>query len=255
MMRSCTKSSNEIIHCIIKGKPLVLSWGRTSRLDSGVRVSKILGFPDISLISVSGPKWDPRQGTRYKLVITIQDDNKEMNCVLFNSYATLLLGYTIDELITKSIMEGVGNPDWIVDHFIDSLIAKWVVLEIKIDSYNLSPTYVRMYTVTKYYGDDVNALNKHSRSSSSSTKTMVYSDVNIPSSLNDVDMTDYVIDDKYMGSTINENEEKMMDDLMWGQNDASVEDAKVENYQVDKSEVDDVVVSEPQVDEVHVDDA
>ncbi|GKC94064.1 hypothetical protein Tco_1159506, partial [Tanacetum coccineum] len=186
---------------------------------------------------------------------------------------------------------GAGNPDWIVDYFIDSLIAKWVVLRIKIDSYNLSPTYVRRYTVTKYYGDDVNALNKHSGSSSSSTKTMVYSDVNIPSSLNDFDMTDYVIDDNYMGSTITEDEEKMMDDLMWGQvcetkdslhvevqdviahgisvntivsssftatedieNDASVEDAKIENYQVDESEVDEDVVSEPQVDEFHVDD-
>nr|GEV60186.1 replication protein A 70 kDa DNA-binding subunit B [Tanacetum cinerariifolium] len=105
-------------------------------------------------------------------------------------------------------------------------------------------------------------------------------------------MTDYVIDDNYMGSTITEDEEKMMDDLMWGQvcetkdslhaeiqdviahgismntivssfftaiedieNDASVEDAKVKNYQVDKSEVHEVMVSEPQVDEVHVDDA
>nr|GFC19323.1 replication factor A protein 1 [Tanacetum cinerariifolium] len=95
-----------------------------------------------------------------------------MNCVLFNSDATLLLGYTVDELITK----GAKNPDWIVDFFIDSLIAKCVVLRIKIDSYNLSPIYVRRYIVTKYYGDDVIALNKHSGSSSSSAKTIVYSD-------------------------------------------------------------------------------
>nr|GEU65446.1 putative PIF1 DNA helicase/replication protein A1-like protein [Tanacetum cinerariifolium] len=202
--------------------------------------------------------WKYIQCTRYKLVITIQDNNEEMKCVLFNSDATLLLGYTVEELITKSINEGAENPDWIVDYFIDSLIAKWVVLGIKIDSYNLSPTYVRRYTVTKYYGDDVNALNKHFGTSSSSAKTMVYSDVSISSSLNDFDMTDYVIDDNHMGSTITEDEEKMMDDLMWGQdieNDASVEDAKVENYQVDESEVHEVMVSEPQVDEVHVDDA
>nr|GEU63136.1 ribonuclease H-like domain-containing protein [Tanacetum cinerariifolium] len=37
-MGSCTKSSNEMIPCTMKGKPLVLSWGQTSRLDSGVRV-------------------------------------------------------------------------------------------------------------------------------------------------------------------------------------------------------------------------
>ncbi|GJT38626.1 hypothetical protein Tco_0938491 [Tanacetum coccineum] len=61
-MRSCTKSSNEMIPCTMKGKPLVLLWGRTPRLDSDVRVSQILGFPNISLIFVSGPKWDPRQG-------------------------------------------------------------------------------------------------------------------------------------------------------------------------------------------------
>ncbi|GJS35168.1 probable LRR receptor-like serine/threonine-protein kinase [Tanacetum coccineum] len=47
--------------CAIKGKPLVLPWGRTPRLNSGVRVSQILGFPNISLKSVSGPKWDPRR--------------------------------------------------------------------------------------------------------------------------------------------------------------------------------------------------
>ncbi|GJX23256.1 hypothetical protein Tco_0227701 [Tanacetum coccineum] len=58
-MRSCTKSSNEMIPCTTKGKPLVLSWGRTPRLDSDVRVSKILGFPNILLISVSVPKWEP----------------------------------------------------------------------------------------------------------------------------------------------------------------------------------------------------
>nr|GEY65406.1 hypothetical protein [Tanacetum cinerariifolium] len=39
-MRSCTKSSNEMIPFTMKGNPLVLSWGRTPRLDSDVRVSK-----------------------------------------------------------------------------------------------------------------------------------------------------------------------------------------------------------------------
>ena len=114
--------------------------------------------------------------------------------------------------------EGAGNPDWIVDYFIDSLIARWVVLGIKIDSYNLAPTYVRRYTVTKYYGHDVNALNKHGGSSSSSSTRMVYSDVNIPSSVNDFTMADYdLIGDENMDSAINQDEENMMDDLMWGQ--------------------------------------
>ncbi|GKD44797.1 hypothetical protein Tco_1269442 [Tanacetum coccineum] len=47
------------ISCTNKDKPLVLSWGRTPRLDSSVRVSKILGFPSISHVPVSGPKWAP----------------------------------------------------------------------------------------------------------------------------------------------------------------------------------------------------
>nr|GEV56257.1 hypothetical protein [Tanacetum cinerariifolium] len=37
-VKSCTRSSNEVIFCTIKGKPLALSWGRTPRLHSGVRV-------------------------------------------------------------------------------------------------------------------------------------------------------------------------------------------------------------------------
>ncbi|GKE11995.1 hypothetical protein Tco_1415546 [Tanacetum coccineum] len=39
-MRSCTKSSNEMIPCIMESKPLALSWGRTPRLDSGMRVQR-----------------------------------------------------------------------------------------------------------------------------------------------------------------------------------------------------------------------
>ncbi|GKF02530.1 hypothetical protein Tco_0029453 [Tanacetum coccineum] len=57
-----------MISCTNKDKLLVLSWGRTPRLDSGVRVSihdlsenvsEILGFPSISHAPVSGPKWVP----------------------------------------------------------------------------------------------------------------------------------------------------------------------------------------------------
>ncbi|GJV59858.1 hypothetical protein Tco_1465958 [Tanacetum coccineum] len=48
----------------IKGKPLVLPYGRTPRLDSDVRVSQILGFPSISLGPVDGPKWDPLQARK-----------------------------------------------------------------------------------------------------------------------------------------------------------------------------------------------
>lgn len=43
---------------------------------------------------------------RYKLVITIgTQDHEEINCVLFNNIANQLLGYTVEELLTKSITE------------------------------------------------------------------------------------------------------------------------------------------------------
>ncbi|GKF41610.1 hypothetical protein Tco_0124952, partial [Tanacetum coccineum] len=108
-------------------------------------------------------------------------------------------------------------------------------------------------------------------------------------------MAHYVIGDNNMGLTIKEDDEKKMDDLIWGlvcetkdslhvevqdvraheigvntivsssfsaskdikinAFDAQVEDAKVEDYQVDGSKVDEVVISEPQVEEVDIDDA
>ncbi|GJX95798.1 hypothetical protein Tco_0852093 [Tanacetum coccineum] len=42
----------EMISCINKSKLLALSWGKTPRLDSGVRASLVLGFPGILSIIV-----------------------------------------------------------------------------------------------------------------------------------------------------------------------------------------------------------
>ncbi|GKA39996.1 hypothetical protein Tco_0732589 [Tanacetum coccineum] len=56
-----------VFSCTKDRKPLALSWGRTPRLDSGIRGSLVLGFPSISLIAVmarvgplsgKGPKCD-----------------------------------------------------------------------------------------------------------------------------------------------------------------------------------------------------
>ncbi|GKC13346.1 ATP-dependent DNA helicase PIF1-like protein, partial [Tanacetum coccineum] len=160
----------------------------------------------------------------YKLVITVQDDGEEIECVLFNSKATPLLGITVEELFYKTITE--------------------------IDKYNIAPTYVRRYTATKYYGHDVNDINKHIGissssesvqkivcsdlsisspdvndinkhigilSSSGSVKNMVYSDLSISSPDSYWDTTDYGIHDDNLGSTISEYEEKLMDELEWGQ--------------------------------------
>ncbi|GJS19076.1 hypothetical protein Tco_0413548 [Tanacetum coccineum] len=52
--RSCTNKVIDDDFLQNEGKLLALPWGWTSRLDSGVRRSIILGFPSISLVIVSG---------------------------------------------------------------------------------------------------------------------------------------------------------------------------------------------------------
>ena len=90
-----------------------------------------------------------------------------------------------------------------------------VVLEIKIDKFNLPPTYVKRYTVTKYYGGDVHDLNKHRGSSSMSESVTRLANSNVSSGLNYYDMVDYDIDYENLGTTITEDEEKLMDEIEW----------------------------------------
>ncbi|GKC82961.1 hypothetical protein Tco_1138678, partial [Tanacetum coccineum] len=87
-----------------------------------------------------------------------------------------------------------------------------------IDKFNLAPTYVRIYTATKYYDHDVNDLKKYvgSSSSSGSVQKLVYSDLSISSEDNYCDTTDYAIHDENLGSIITEYEEKLIDELEWG---------------------------------------
>ncbi|GKD59755.1 nucleic acid-binding, OB-fold protein, partial [Tanacetum coccineum] len=143
---------------------------------------------------------------RYKLVITVQDDGEEIEFVLFNSKVTPLLGITVEELFNKTITEGAGDPDWIVDYLINHLCTQWVVLQIKIDKYNIAPTYVRRYTTTKYYGHDVNDINKHIgiSSSSESVQKIMCLDLSISSPDSYWDTTDYAIHDENLGSTISD---------------------------------------------------
>ncbi|PWA77939.1 nucleic acid-binding, OB-fold protein [Artemisia annua] len=128
----------------------------------------------------------------YKLVITIgtQDDD-EINCVLFNTIANQLLGYKVEELLTKSIKEGADVPYWLDDFFVDKLIGRSIVLRIKIDKYNLAPTYVRRYTATKFYGDTVDVVKgKYGMIS--------------PPKLDSVN------------SKITDEDERIMDEIQWG---------------------------------------
>ncbi|PWA36999.1 nucleic acid-binding, OB-fold protein [Artemisia annua] len=156
---------------------------------------------------------NPRQ--TYKLVIKVRDNGEDIDCVLFNSAATEILGLTVEELITKTLKEGAGDPNWIVDYFVDNLFTQMVVLEIKIDKFNLPPTYVKRYTVTKYYGSDFNDLNKHRGSSSMSGSVTRLTNSNVSSGLNYSDMVDYAIDNENLGTTITEDEEKLMDEIEW----------------------------------------
>ncbi|PWA82698.1 replication factor A protein 1 [Artemisia annua] len=134
---------------------------------------------------------------QYKLVITIGTlYHEEINCVLFNNTANELLGHTVDELLTKSIKEGAGVPYWLDDFFIEKLLGRCVVLRIKIDKYNLAPTFVRRYTATKYYGDSVDILKENSG--------MI-----LPSKVESVNVK------------ITDEDEKIMDDIQWGSASAS----------------------------------
>ncbi|GKF50478.1 hypothetical protein Tco_0146945 [Tanacetum coccineum] len=50
-MGSCTKPSDEMISCAIKGKLLVLSWGRTPRLDSDMRSGTLVGQGSVVIMT------------------------------------------------------------------------------------------------------------------------------------------------------------------------------------------------------------
>ncbi|PWA67015.1 protein kinase-like domain-containing protein [Artemisia annua] len=152
---------------------------------------------------------------RYKLVIKVRDNGEDIDCVLFNSAATEILGLTVEELITKTLKEGAGDPNWIVDYFVDNLFTQLVVLEIKIDKFNLPPTYVKRYTVTKYYSSNFNDLNNRRGSSSMSGSVTRLTNSNVSSELNYSDMVDYAIDYENLGTTITEDEEKLMDEIEW----------------------------------------
>ncbi|GJU46277.1 hypothetical protein Tco_1203543 [Tanacetum coccineum] len=53
---SCTRAREVMIFCTIKSKPLALPWGRTPRLDSGVRVSIHCQMAGVGPLSGKGPQ-------------------------------------------------------------------------------------------------------------------------------------------------------------------------------------------------------
>ncbi|PWA60915.1 hypothetical protein CTI12_AA310280 [Artemisia annua] len=77
------------------------------------------------------------------------------------------------------------------DFFVDKLLGRFIVLRIKIDKYNLAPTFVRKYTATKYYGDSVDILKENSG-------------MMLPSKVDSVNLK------------ITDEDEKIMDEIQWG---------------------------------------
>nr|GFA71345.1 nucleic acid-binding, OB-fold protein [Tanacetum cinerariifolium] len=124
---------------------------------------------------------------------------------------------------------------------------------IKIEKFNLAPTYVRRYTATKYYGHDVNDLKKYAGSSSSSGSVLklVYSDLCVSLEDNYCDTTDFTIHDANLVSTITEYEEKLMDELEWGHD---VSRLKPPATYICTNEGKAIVDTEPAVAETHVND-
>ncbi|GJU69012.1 nucleic acid-binding, OB-fold protein [Tanacetum coccineum] len=89
----------------------------------------------------------------YKLVLKVCNGCHVMDCVFFNQYARNLLGVSVDDLINKALTLGAGNPYWIEDYFVMNLYSERVVIEIKVDKFNLPPECSRRFTVVKYFGD------------------------------------------------------------------------------------------------------
>ncbi|KAF5823159.1 hypothetical protein HanXRQr2_Chr01g0035301 [Helianthus annuus] len=81
-----------------------------------------------------------------------------MTCVVFNEAAVSLLKISADELVNKSLSEGVDDPNWIELYLNENLCSRMVIFVIKIDPYNLAPKFSNHFTVSKYLGDDINAL-------------------------------------------------------------------------------------------------
>ncbi|MFS7981605.1 hypothetical protein Hanom_Chr10g00952951 [Helianthus anomalus] len=47
---------------------------------------------------------------------------------------------------------------WIHEFLMDTLCARHVIFRIKVDEYNLAPTYSPRFTVSKYLGDEINNI-------------------------------------------------------------------------------------------------
>ncbi|KAK9057542.1 hypothetical protein SSX86_022378 [Deinandra increscens subsp. villosa] len=67
----------------------------------------------------------------YKLVLNVIESGVQASFVLFDDSAIPFLGFTVDELIKKSNLEGGDNPEWVVDFLKELLLAREAKFRIK----------------------------------------------------------------------------------------------------------------------------
>ncbi|KAK9061893.1 hypothetical protein SSX86_019077 [Deinandra increscens subsp. villosa] len=96
---------------------------------------------------------DSTNDWNYKLVLNVIESGVQASFVLFDDSAIPFVGFTVDELIEKSNLEGDDNPEWVVDFLKELLLAREAKFRIKVDDYNMAPNYVRRFTVSKLIGD------------------------------------------------------------------------------------------------------
>ncbi|KAD7116694.1 hypothetical protein E3N88_03962 [Mikania micrantha] len=122
---------------------------------------------------------NPRRA--YKLVIHVVNKGEDLSCVMLMKLRLLFLG-----LLQMSGLRGFS-----------------LRVKIKIDRYNLATNYVRLYTVSKYMGDDINLLNKDKTMSTACASQV------IPSN-------DVVSDGLMIYPPITDDEWAMLDESIWG---------------------------------------
>ncbi|XP_022030268.2 uncharacterized protein LOC110931169 [Helianthus annuus] len=158
------------------------------------------GLPKGKMYNVEGTiiGVDLKEDWNYKLAVELWNEGKEITCVLFDDAANLLLELTAEQLIVKSLSEGPDDPCWIYEFLMDTLCAQHVIFRIKVDEYNLAPTYSPRFTVSKYLGDEINNL-----ATTTLPSTCPYADV-----LHD-ETTEYL-------ARINDDEWDMVHESLWG---------------------------------------
>ncbi|XP_021995557.1 uncharacterized protein LOC110892715 [Helianthus annuus] len=153
---------------------------------------------------------NPRQA--YKLVVRVLDNGVEMTCVLFDDVAVALLDITAEELVIRSLSEGVDDPFWAQYYLLDTLCARSVIFRIKVDRYNAPPHCSQRFTASKYIGENVTSVAEDNITSTIGTSTHPIEETT----------EDIEADDAAFISRITTDEWEMAEEALWGPRVSSV---------------------------------